>query len=135
MNKFANFKIIPEHIQEYLEFCKSLPPIKNELSRHLDMTIRGIINKYGWLYSKQRTAAINAAKVSRGQYQCFACKKIVKRQELDVDHCHPRTLIGQETNIATYIARTFVPHSHLRALCKSCHKLVTFTQSQERKKK
>ena len=131
--KFDNFRAIPQYIYDYMEYCKSLPELPATLPRHLDQTIRGIINKFGWLMSKHRTAAFHEAKIARGQYECFTCKGVFKREQLDIDHSHPRTKIGEETDLITYVARTFVPPTHLKALCKSCHKLVSYLQNQERK--
>lgn len=135
MSKFDNFRAIPSYIYDYIEYCKNLPELPSTLSRPLDLTIRGIINKFGWLMSKHRNAAINEAKIARGAYECFTCKGVFKREQLDIDHCHPRTRIDGETDLATYVARTFVPTTHLKALCKTCHKSVTLLQNQERRLK
>ncbi len=75
-----------------------------------------------WGRSKQRYAALNAAKVSYGVYKCAVCQKDHKRKNIDVDHI---TAIGKFTTFDKYIEKLFCDSSGLRVLCKPCHKIKT----------
>lgn len=75
-----------------------------------------------WGRSKQRYAALNAAKVSYGVYECAECKSDTKRKNIDVDHVVP---IGKFVTFDQFIERLFCNSSGLRVLCKACHKVKT----------
>jgi 5-methylcytosine-specific restriction endonuclease McrA len=75
-----------------------------------------------WGRSKQRQAALNAAKISYGLYKCAICEKSTRRKDINVDHI---IAIGRFTTFDLYIERLFCDTSGLRVLCKACHKLKT----------
>lgn len=61
-----------------------------------------------------------AARKSRGNYECAACKQLFKRQEIHLDHITP--VVDPHTGFTTwddYIARLF--EGELQALCLTCH--------------
>lgn len=75
-----------------------------------------------WGRSKQRSGALNAAKISYGIYRCYECKLPHRRKNIDVDHIIP---VGRFTTFDLYIERLFCDTSGLRVLCKPCHKVKT----------
>lgn len=72
--------------------------------------------------SKQRSGALNAAKISYGLYQCNECKKNTRRKDIEVNH---KIAIGKFIDWDTFIERLFCDTSMLEVVCKSCHKLIT----------
>jgi hypothetical protein len=61
-----------------------------------------------------------AARKSRGNYECAACKQLFKRNEIHLDHIEPvvEPAVGF-TDWDTYINRLFL--GKLQALCLTCH--------------
>jgi len=72
-----------------------------------------------WGRSKQRQAALKAAKIAYGQYTCALCKGVHRRKYIQVDHIVP---VGKFISFDLYIERLFCPAKELQVLCVECHK-------------
>jgi len=77
--------------------------------------IKGALRKL-WLWSPKRTQTLRAARISRGLYQCFACKQLYGPKAVQVDHIVP---IGAFDGWDGFIERLF--EGELQVLCKPCH--------------
>jgi 5-methylcytosine-specific restriction endonuclease McrA len=77
-----------------------------------------------WGRSQQKSAALKAAKISYGLYECALCKKPTRRKDINVDHI---VAIGRFTTFDLYIERLFCDTSGLQVICKPCHKGKTKT--------
>ena len=66
-------------------------------------------------------------------YLCALCEGEYPSKEVEVDHKTP--VIGPDgfTNWDNYITRLFCDKSNLQVLCKSCHKIKSYNEGQERK--
>lgn len=75
-----------------------------------------------WGRSKQRQAALKAARVERGKYRCATCKAVYPRKKINVDH---RIAVGRFTTFDIFIERLFCETSGLDVLCLACHSIKT----------
>lgn len=74
-----------------------------------------------WGRSKQRQAALKAAKVSYGMYRCAECEGVFRRKLIQVDHI---VAVGKFISFDLFIERLFCDaRTGLRVLCITCHKL------------
>lgn len=81
-----------------------------------------------------KNEALRLARKCPGQYECAACKKLFKVNEVKVDHIDP--VIDPKTGFTdwnTYIARLFCPLSNLQCLCDACHSAKTKAEVKVRK--
>ena len=76
-----------------------------------------------WLYSVERQQALQAGRVSKGQYQCAACHQLFKAKEIQVDHIFE--VAAYKNDWHQYITRLFCPPEQLQCLCKPCHQKKT----------
>jgi DNA-directed RNA polymerase subunit RPC12/RpoP len=71
---------------------------------------------WGW----QRAEVKSKARASKGIYVCSTCNKMTDRVE--IDHLEP---CGFSKTWDEFITKLFCPPEMLRAVCPSCHKIIT----------
>ncbi len=93
-----------------------------ELHTHIRSALRG-----AWLRSENRNEALKNARLRRGIYRCYECKKECKKKEIDIDHIirvgatPGSTHADETTDWNGFIERLFIPSDGLAVLCKQCH--------------
>lgn len=66
-------------------------------------------------------------------YLCALCEGEFPAKEVEVDHIEPVISSKGFTSWDDYIARLFCDKSNLQVVCKSCHKIKSYNEGQERK--
>ena len=66
-------------------------------------------------------------------YLCALCEGEFPSKEVEVDHIEPVISSKGFTSWDDYIARLFCDKSNLQVVCKSCHKIKSYNEGQERK--
>lgn len=66
-------------------------------------------------------------------YLCALCEGEFPSKEVEVDHIEPVISSKGFTSWDDYIARLFCDKSNLQVVCKSCHKIKSYNETQERK--
>lgn len=66
-------------------------------------------------------------------YLCALCEGEFPAKEVEVDHIEPVISSKGFTSWDDYIARLFCDKSNLQVLCRSCHKIKSYNEGQERK--
>lgn len=81
-----------------------------------------------------KNEALRLARKSPGQYECAACKKLFRVNEVVVDHIDPviDPKMGFQ-NWDDYIKRLFCPLSNLQVLCQPDHKVKSAAEVKVRK--
>lgn len=100
------------------------------LKSFLIATLRRATYRYPPRYN-----TMNKARVERGKYLCTACKSIVGRKEVKLDHIKP--IVDPKQGFVdwnTYIERMFVDESGWQVLCNACHKAKSAIENEQRKK-
>lgn len=86
-----------------------------------------------WMMSKERSEALEQAKVAPGTWQCSECGKLVKKtktisrkgktmyamKDFAVDHVDPVGLLQSTDKLNIFLDRLFLGPQ--RVLCKQCH--------------
>lgn len=120
---FKSVSLTPEQ-EEFLAKRDAMtePP---ELDKGTIAFIKGVINRHGWLRSKVRQQAYQAARTSRGIYQCASCKQGFAQKDTQIDHLRQRIQPNGPNTIEDYCRRTFASPEYLACLCIACHKIAT----------
>lgn len=85
---------------------------------------------YRW---PERTKAKNAARISRGLYECNGCKNAFGPKDIKLDHIDPVVDVKTGfTNWDDYINRMFCKADGFQVLCDQCHTLKTAVEKQLR---
>jgi len=66
-------------------------------------------------------------------YLCAICEGEFPAKEVEVDHIEPVISSKGFTTWDDYIARLFCGKANLQVVCKSCHKIKSYNEGQERK--
>jgi hypothetical protein len=86
-----------------------------------------------WRFSPMRQAALRAARVGYGRYECALCKGTFSPRDVAVDHVEP---CGTIDDVTSFVARLFCDSSGLQILCKAkCHAAKTKAEREARKAK
>jgi len=86
-----------------------------------------------------RKAALKAARVSRGKYECVMCKEagveaLYGPKDINVDHVEPVVSVEDGwVNYDTYINRLFCSDSNFQILCKPCHEIKSYLENDIRR--
>jgi len=83
--------------------------------------VKGLLRR-GTFHWRARTEAMQAARVSRGQYRCAMCQDLFKAGEVDLDHIEP--VVDPKTGFTTwddYINRLFCEADKFQVICHGCH--------------
>ena len=91
-----------------------------------------------WMRSSFRSNAVLAARIEvegcRHRYEvpCAKCKKMLRMNEVRVDHIEMAGSLTSFSDIEGFVRRLFVGVEGLQCLCDTCHKIKT---KEERRKK
>lgn len=70
-------------------------------------------------------------KLQKYEVQCAICKGWFKQKEIEVDHWpHDAGSILSVDDIGPFVGRLYCETDNLRAVCKPCHKIHTYSQSE-----
>lgn len=66
-------------------------------------------------------------------YLCALCEGEFPAKEVEVDHIEPVISSKGFTSWDDYIARLFCDKSNMQVVCKGCHRIKSYNETQERK--
>jgi hypothetical protein len=98
---------------------------------NLSSNVRSALRR-AWYYSPHRKAAVSAARVSYGRYECAECQSHVKPREYAIDHIQPAGSFSPDLkDLGNFAHRLFF--GPLQLLCNPCHKVKTAAERKARK--
>lgn len=97
------------------------PPI----DKSMEMFVKSVLSRYGWVRSRNRQAALVKARVARGKYRCESCEELFSANDIEVDHKVSKVQPSGSNTLEDWIRRTFCDVNFLAVLCKPCHRKCT----------
>ena len=82
-------------------------------------------NREAFFFMKLRREALSKARIKRGVYQCYKCKRGYKLPSMEVDHrvavINPLEAKHPPAIEYSFIVKRLYNPLNLQVLCKSCH--------------
>lgn len=121
---FSKFEAGPKLSDKQAAFIEkraSLPE-PPPLTKDIEIYIKAVLRRHGWVRSRLRNQALVAARVARGSYKCASCEELFKAGEVEVDHQKSVISPTGSNELADFLRRLFPPIELLAVLCKTCHR-------------